>query len=268
MKKSIFILTILTFAMSSCLQQETISTGEGTSTTIITGDNNGGNGGNGGNDGGNDGGNGGNGGNGGVPPYEYEIMMAGDKTNPTVELPWHPGIRKSGNSLGFFFGSTTQAIPYFASDSRLKVRFKALAQPYVPSGSTYCQGRATGQASDAYNYTKLKFTVFLRDIICTNYSNGSCTNSYLGSRYRSKTIGPVDVDSYSEVYNYGSIRNTGNNIEGTAVEIAYVRADSTCQYSRNRNPSSEYGCEAEIKVRNASCWNMVMQVSTDYTQDF
>lgn len=265
MKKSIFILTILAFIMSSCLQQETISTGEGTSTTIITGDNNGGNG---GNNGGNNG-NGGNGGNGGVPPYEYEIMMAGDRVTPsTQELPWHPAVKKVGNSLGFFFGNTTQAIPYFASDSRLKVRFKALAQPYVPSGSTYCQGRATGQAGDAYKYTKLKFTVFLRDIICTNYSNGSCTSSYLGSRYRSKTIGPVDVDSYSEVYDYSNIRNTGNNIEGTAVEVAYVRADSTCQYSQNRNPPSNYGCDAEIKVRNASCWNMVMQVSTDYTQDF
>lgn len=193
----------------------------------------------------------------GTPMHQFELVMAGGQS-------WYPGISETSDLYGDFI-SPLEAGLIFPSDSRLRVRFKIKSQPYVPAGQTYCKGRATGQAGDTYKYTKLKFIMHLRDVICTSYNdNGQCTNSYLGSRYRTQYIDATDENTCSPILDIGHIRNQASNIIATTVEVDQVTADSTCQY----NGGSGYGCPAEIKVRDASCWQMTMQVVTDYTQDY
>jgi len=151
----------------------------------------------------------------------------------------------------------------FQSDSRLKVRFKINSQPIPPQGTSeeYCYGRQQGVV-DAFVYTKLKFKLVLRDVLCTNpdpNNNNNCLSGfYLGSPYQAQISQPVSVDSCSQVFDLSNLRNQTQF--GTVVEVTDVRADSTCQYN-------DTYCPAEQAVRPQSCWHMTMQISTDYTQD-
>jgi len=151
----------------------------------------------------------------------------------------------------------------FKSDSRLKVRFKVNSQPIPPQGTSdeYCYGRQQGVV-DAFTYTKVKFTLLLRDVMCAtpdpNNSNNCLSGFYLGNPYQSQISQPVSVDSCSQIFDISSLRNQTQF--GTVVEVSDVRADSTCQYN-------DTYCPAEQAVRPQSCWHMTMQISTDYTQD-
>lgn len=161
------------------------------------------------------------------------------------------------------FISLSDASIIFASDSRLQFRLKVRTQPNPPAGEEFCYGRATGQAADANPYTKLQFTVYLRDILCdqpdVNNPSQCSSGFYLGPRYRPQMIGPVNVDSCSEVVDIGSLRNSTQY--GTTIEIANVQSDSTCQFN-------DTFCPANDNVRAASCWNVTLQVVTDFTQGF
>lgn len=153
----------------------------------------------------------------------------------------------------------------FRSDGRLKLKFKVNNQPTPVTGEEYCYGRQTGQPADAYRYTKLKFKVSQRDIICNNSDPSDPANCssgfYLGGRYQTRTIGPISVNSCSSVIDLSNSRN--NTIHGTVVEVYDVRSDSDCQFGY-----SEYNCPSEKIVRKGSCWNVDVQVVTDQSQDF
>lgn len=186
--------------------------------------------------------------------HQYELIMAGGQS-------WVPGIEDTDDLYGDFT-SILEAGLIFPSDDLLRIRFKIKSQPYVPAGEVYCKGRATGQAGDAYKYTKLKFVMHLRDVICSAYNeSGVCTAATLGDRYNTQYIDATDQSTCTSIIDVGSSRNAGANIIATTVEVDQVTADSTCQ-------SNGYGCPAEIKVRDASCWQMTMQVATDFTDDF
>tara|TARA_Y100000768_G_C23990989_1_gene692942 strand:- start:6979 stop:7815 length:837 start_codon:yes stop_codon:yes gene_type:complete len=161
------------------------------------------------------------------------------------------------------FISLSDASIIFSSDSKLQFRLKVRPQPNPPAGEEYCYGRATGQSADAHTYTKLQFTVYLRDIKCDqpNAGNPSQCDSgfYLGPRYRPQMIGPVNVDSCSNIVDIGSLRNSTQY--GTTIEIANVQSDSTCQFN-------DTFCPAGDNVRAASCWHVTLQVVTDFTQSF
>ena len=151
----------------------------------------------------------------------------------------------------------------FRSDSRLRVRFRVNSQPFPISGQEYCFGRATGQASDANRYTQLRFTVNLKDILCDNPDPNDQTNCLsefrLGTGYQITRVSPVSVGNFSSAIDFGSRRNSTQY--GTVVEVTDVRADITCQ-------ANGTFCPSEQIVRQASCWDMTMQVSTDFTQTF
>jgi hypothetical protein len=154
----------------------------------------------------------------------------------------------------------------FKSDARVKVRFKINSQPTPPqaTGSTdeFCYGRVYPGALDANLYTKLKFQVKLRDVLCDtpdpNNSNNCASGFYLGAPYQAQTSQPVNVDSCSQVFDIGARRNQTQF--GTVVEVADVRSDQTCLANGSF-------CPAGQSVRPQSCWHMTMQISTDYTQD-
>ena len=194
----------------------------------------------------------------GLPIHHLDLMLAGHQT-------WSPRLYDGAytNELARATMPTVEEASYlFMSDSRLRIRFKVLSQPYPTVGEEYCYGRSTGQASDPYNYTKLRFRVKLRDVVCNQVNSvdpSKCDSYSLGSAYRYQYIEPTDVGSCTNVLELGNLRNSTQ--WGTVVEVDDVKSDSTCQ-------ANQTYCPAEKIVRAASCWHMKLQIVTDYTQDF
>lgn len=262
MKNKILLPILMTLLAAACVPQPaTQSSSNNDSGEVIIGG--------GGNDGGgNNGGGGSSSGQGstchgseqdgqgpGVPIYHFNLLLSGG-------VSWVPN--EYANSFAYESNiNLEEGHLFFSSDSRLRVRFKVMPQPSPPVGEKYCYNRETGKASDPFDYTKLKFTLYLRDILCDSVDpndSSKCNQFSLGNRYRARTVGPINVDSCSPIIDIGNLRNSTQ--WGTVVEVAYVNADSACQ-------AGEAGaCPAEKAVRPASCWNMTMQVVTDYTQDF
>lgn len=189
--------------------------------------------------------------------YGLELFLAGHQS-------WMPGTYS--NPLASSTMPTIEEAGYlFRSDGRLKIKFRVNSQPRPTAGEEYCYGRAIGQASDAFLYTKLRFRISLRDIMCDNphpTDPAKCSSQfYLGSRYQIQFTQPINVDSCSSVIDLSSRRNTTQY--GTVVEVDDVKSDSDCQFGH-----STFNCPSEKIVRAASCWSISMQVVTDFTKDF
>lgn len=268
MKKT-YLITMLTLSLivTSCIDQKTSTSSGGTVTTQTNGDNGGGTTGTNGS-GGTTGTNGGTSGytgtgatcNGdtsdgqgpGTPIHHLNLFLAGYQD-------WKPQINNDSLAQMTFI-TPQEASILFSSDSRLRVRFIVKDQPQPPSNQTYCYGRNTG--TQIQHYGKLKFEIYLRDVLCSTGSTTSCpSNSYvLGPRYGGPTfVGPVNVNECSPVIDLGDLRNQSNF--GTTIEVAAVKSDQYCQINGSF-------CEAEKNVRSIDCWQMTMQVVTDSTQDF
>lgn len=195
----------------------------------------------------------------GTPIHEFNLFLAGHQS-------WMPGYYSSSLAQSTM-PNIEEAGYLFRSDNRLKIKLQMNAQPRPITGEEYCYGRTTGSAADAYDYTKLKFRVSLRDIMCDNphpTDPAKCSSQfYLGSRYQSQFFNPINVNSCSSVIDLGSSRNTTQY--GTVFEVDDVRSDNACQA---QSGYSEYNCPSKQIVRAASCWSMTMQVVTDFTKDF
>jgi hypothetical protein len=194
----------------------------------------------------------------GLPIHHLDLMLAGHQT-------WAPRTYDGTytHPLSRATMPTVEEASYmFQSDSRLRIRFKVLSQPYPTAGEEYCYGRSTGQASDPYVYTKLRFRIKLRDVICNQVNSedpSKCDSYGLGTAYRYQYIEPIDVGTCSNVIELGNLRNSTQ--WGTVIEVDDVKSDSTCQ-------ANDTYCPAEKIVRAASCWHMKLQIVTDYTQNF
>jgi hypothetical protein len=145
--------------------------------------------------------------------------------------------------------STSSAKQFFATDARLKVRFKVRPQPAVSkSQGTWCLGRQTGMAADTYGYKSLKFAVSLKPV----NQDGSLSANFVSTKYVSAGVnscsGVADFSGLSQNYPYGVV-----------VVVHDVQSDQSCWYGSN--------CTAFGAVRSASCWQMDMQVSVDGTKD-
>lgn len=251
----------LTLSLISCLPEKSSNSnssdsGDDTTTTGSTGGSGGGSGSGGSSGGGNScSGSTSDGQGSGYPIHHFDMLVAGHQS-------WVPG--DYADPLAQQTMPTLQeASLLFNSDAKLRVRVKIKSQPYPTTGEEYCYGRETGRAADQFVYSKLRFRLHLRDILCDtvdpNDSSSCQSGFYLGPRYQSRFIDPVEVSRCSGVIDLGHLRNQTQF--GTTVEIEDVKADSTCQ-------SNGTYCPAEKVVRTASCWNMTLQVVTDYTQDF
>lgn len=273
--KKIYLMTLLTLALiiTSCVDQKT-SSGSSSGGDVTT-QTNGGNGsgettGYGGTTG-SDGTNGSSGTNGsggggfngcygttadgtgpGTPIHHMNLFLAGFQD-------WYP--QNNTNSLAqMTFITPQEASILFSSDSRLRVRFVVKPQPIPPSNQTYCYGRNTGSQINPYG--KLKFEIYLRDVLCSTGSTTSCSggNYILGPRYGGPiTVGPIDVNSCSNVIDLGHLRN--QSAFGTTIEVAAVKSDQWCEANGSF-------CPSEKNIRSQDCWQMTLQVVTDTTQDF
>lgn len=193
--------------------------------------------------------------------WQYDILMAGHQK-------FYPS-NHYGSEWGLM--NLNEGKIAFQSDYRLKVRLRIRPQPVAPPGQEYCYGRQIGQVTDAVRYNKVKFTVYLRDVLEHNTTKALV----LGSRYQRRDIDPVTVDGCSPVIDYSNNRNTSSSnpnytVVSHVIEIDDVRSDSNCEACKTKTtcaPESYY-CPVESIVRAASCWRMTLQISTDYTQDF
>jgi len=254
--KKLFYAVIL-MSLTACFEQDS---GTSTSSNSTTGSNGGGDISNTSGTNGNTTGNtttGTNGNNGGYPYHDFNLLLSGGKS-------WVPGTY-TDNLAQETQITVQEARLLFASDTKLRVRFKVNSQPRPTSGDKYCWDRATGQ-SPLPRYDKLRFEVSLRDIKCDvpNPNNTNLCNSgfYLDPvRYNRTIVGPVNAEGYSEILNLGPERNY--SVYGTTVEVHNVQSDSACQFS-----GSSQDCPAHATVQSGSCWHMTMEVVTDYTNDF
>jgi hypothetical protein len=188
----------------------------------------------------------------GSPIHHQNLFLAGYQD-------WMPQVN-SDPLAQMTFLTPQEASILHSSDDRLRVRFVVKPQPIPPSNQTYCYGRNTGVQIAPYG--KLKFEIYLRDIVCSDGSTVSCPseNYELGPRYGGPIfVGPVDVNSCSEIIDLAHLRNQTNF--GTTIEVAAVKSDQTCE-------ANGTFCPAEKNVRSIDCWQMTMQVVTDATQDF
>ena len=193
----------------------------------------------------------------GTPIHHFNLFLAGKQD-------WVPGDYDFNDPLiSQTMINIQEASLLFQSDSKLQVRFKIHAQEEPSAGEALCFGRSIGMAADQFNYSKLRFYLSLRDVLCDqpNASNPTQCDSgfYLGPRYQTQILDPIAVDGCSNKIDLGHLRNS--SLYGTTVEVHKVQSDSTCQ-------ANETHCPANDDVRSGSCWRMTMQVSTDYTQSF
>jgi hypothetical protein len=181
----------------------------------------------------------------------FDLTLAGYQN-------WFPG-QVSGSP--YWIPTVQESSLLFATDSRLKVRFKVLPQPIAPAPinvngnlvyTEYCHGRQTGMAGDPFNYTKVRLKVALRDVLL----NGSTYS--LGAPYQHRIIDPISANYCSPVIDFSTVRNA--SAVATVVEVSEVKSDSTCQNNGTL-------CPAEAMVRRASCWSVKMQLATDQTQN-
>ena len=257
MKTLFTILTLSSLTLTSCFEQ--------TKTVVVKetsgggGDAGGGGGWDNGGGGSNGGGTGGGTGSGtGFDTYKYTFRLAGGRN-------WAPYSGSMSDEFKYMFPTITAAADLFKSDSRLKVRIKLLPQESAPSGTEYCLGRQYPQAEYEHYYTKVKFQLALRDVICPG---GNMNNCYLGSPYGHQTVGPISVNGYSPILNLGSMRNISNgSIVSTAVEISNVRSDNACLSNNTEYYCGQSGNDPYAPLKTGSCWEGTLEFATDYTKD-
>lgn len=266
----------MVFTLVSCFEQPvtttpTTTTGGGGFGTGDTGGTNDG----GGNT--NDDGGGGTNGNGGpgYPPLSWEISYAGG-------VNWYPRNNPESNAyycnasgyntyttsecysansaiLSETTPTTLDARTAFQTDSRYKV--KITVKPFSFVGGTaggnnstlkdklHCYRRLVPGATQSHdNYSGLRFTVKLRKL--TNCNSSGCS---LGSTVSTVTK-DVAVNS-STIIDFSGSRPP--SAEPYFVEISNVK--NLSYLDSNGNPRS---------IRSFSCWDMKVEVATDYTQDF
>lgn len=164
--------------------------------------------------------------------YSPDLSWGVDATGSST----YTSIRWSHNISGFLT-DVTQARSFIDSDAVLKIRFKPRAQTKAPAGKTYCYGRATGQSSDSYGYTQLRFTVALKGT--DNILKGA----------QELTVGVNSCSSAIDFSNYAAA--------GDVLVIRDVYSNTGCTY--------QSGCTSWKKVRDASCWGMDIEVQADDT---
>lgn len=189
-------------------------------------------------------------------PFSVNVVMAGGQS-------WYHGFYPSGTGdlLGNFIQILSGNYGFLAGDARYKVKVTVLDQPTIGSTQTgtYCYGRING-AQPPFWYTKVRFSVGIRDILCTSADPTNCTSFSIGSRYSNYASNVINVGS-SQVFDFSNVRNRSANVVGHAVDVWDVKSDSATCWS----PSSS--CNPNLNVNSRSCWSVDLAVATDNTTD-
>jgi hypothetical protein len=163
------------------------------------------------------------------------------------------------------------SIPAFTSDYRLRFRLKLKSQPPkgTPPSAPGCTGVVTGTESYPW-YTKAKFKMKFHTW------NGSSLQVF-----QTIDVDPIDVNGCSPIYTLAQAgigaSHTFNNPNTTGpifVSIENVETNYNCltKIQAGYKPGDyyyDYYCPLKNSpARSQSCWNMVLQVVNDSTDDF
>ena len=188
----------------------------------------------------------------GYPPRKGTVTIAGGQMYSPAN-PWFTmGDEYSGSgyshNVSYFLNNVNEAKGFVDTDLGLKIRVKPRPQPKAPTGKTWCFGRVTGQSSDTWGYTVLKYSVSVRPV----NADGSL-GPFMGT-----TSQTTSVNSCSTAIDFSGFSQSAAN--GLVVVIHDIQSNQGCTYQQ--------GCTAYRAVRAASCVQMDIEASVDGTQSF
>jgi hypothetical protein len=187
----------------------------------------------------------------GFEPRVGTVTVAGGQMYSPANPYYSTGDEYSGagysHNTSYFFTTVADAKGFVDTDALLKIRVKPRPQPKAPVGKTWCFGRVTGQSSDTYGYTSLKYSVSVRAV----NANGS-----LGAFLRTYTQ-TTSVNSCSPAMDFSGYLQS--NVNGIVVVVHDVQS-LNCWYGS--------GCTTYASVRAASCWQMDIEAAVDGTKTF
>ena len=173
--------------------------------------------------------------------YTVNSIIAHGETHNGASVHW-----SSATDLSFAVNTYDQNI--FLTDSRLKLRVLVLPQP--SKGTTDSYGRVCEYARGPY--TKLKFRL--------NVRTKNSTRPFFV-----RNLSDVPVDGCTEVI---EVTNIPMSNDPFVVEISNVQWDYSCTYAYAVNDSNPENYCPYYNVWNPDCFELALQVSTDYTKDF
>lgn len=185
----------------------------------------------------------------------YPIIIAGGQT-------WGPGLNPSGNVSVGVFPTVNEMVAVTQTDTKLRVRFRMLAQPKPTVGKEYCYGRATGQNADYCPYSKLKLQVgAVPKAVWQDHLNGN--NPYLGNYMRTITHDGSNGISSGRCSVWYDLPHTPG--ADYVIVVKEISSDNECRYQTGLGNTSHVSCPNNTVVRAASCTSFEMQIQTDYT---
>lgn len=190
----------------------------------------------------------------GFPPRRGTVTVAGGQMYSPAN-PWFTmGDEYSGSgyshNVSYFLNNVNDAKGFVDTDLGLRVRVKPRPQPRAPTGKTWCFGRVTGQASDTWGYTVLRYSVSVRPV----NADGSL-GPFMGT-----TSQTTSVNSCSTPIDFSGFSQSASAVNGLVVVIHDIQSNQGCTYQQ--------GCTAFRAVRAASCVQMDIEASVDGTQTF
>ena len=172
--------------------------------------------------------------------YTVNSIIAHGETHNGASVHW-----SSATDLSFAMNTYDQNI--FLTDSRLKLRVLVLPQPSKGTIDSYgesCLARGP--------YTKLKFRI--------NVRTKNSTRPFFV-----RNLTDVPVDGCTEVI---EVTNIPMSNDPFVVEISNVQWDYSCTYAHAVKDSNPDNYCPYDNVWNPDCFELALQVSTDYTKDF
>ncbi|MFY7991865.1 MAG: hypothetical protein ACOVP4_01115 [Bacteriovoracaceae bacterium] len=186
----------------------------------------------------------------------YPIIIAGGQI-------WGPGLSPTGNVSVGVFPTVNEMVAVTQTDTKLRVRFRMLAQPKPVAGKEYCHGRATGQSADYCPYSKLKLQVgAVPKAVWQQYLSGQ--NPYLGNYMRTVTHDGSNGISSGRCSVWYDLPHVAG--QDYVIVVKDISSDNECRYRTGLGTPSYNGvCPNNTALRTASCASLEMQIQTDYT---
>ncbi len=157
------------------------------------------------------------------------------------------------SNMSYFLATIDEAKNFYATDSKLRVRFKVRPQPVPPVGQTWCYNRQTGQTQDNWGYTLLRYSV---SVVGLNKNDTLKTQNGYPIFENTKTVN-TNVYTCSNTMDFSGLNQ--KHPYGLVLAIHDVQTDQACWYSS--------GCTGYKTLRRASCWQMDVEASVDTTKD-
>jgi len=195
------------------------------------------------------------------PLIQYNLTLSGGKS-------WMPGNPPQAPSADFVNPIPTleEGFVVFETDGGYHIRLKVNDQPIPANGTKHCYDRALSQSPDVERYKKLKWNIHAHAVVRKLNAEGNFEYTRVPAQQFIGTFGPINNNECSPIIFIPALNVVGEQEENvsTILEISEVRNDKWCQAGIDDG----FHCPAERMTRQADCWSMTLQVSTDRTVDF